>query len=201
MKKFVSVFIALLFILTKSYAQNIFQRFGNWVIEIGKPVHGEFRVGGKSNTSTPLVYFDRNLILIYNLNSLKDNIALGPNEARRHYKASVFDRATLEVTSDCDDGSVCQNAEISKCAAYVYLLNLDDGGDPLPATGDFTREKFREKAVKILKELDTKDGLFPFLGAGRFGFNVATDRSTLIVSNSTGVAQNGVVINFNRILA
>ena len=36
-------------------------------------------------------------------------------------------------------------------------------------------------------------------GTGRFGFNVSTDRSTMILSNSTGAAQNGVTVNFSKI--
>jgi hypothetical protein len=37
-------------------------------------------------------------------------------------------------------------------------------------------------------------------GSGRFGFNVATDRSTLVISNSTGSTQNGITVNFSKLL-
>lgn len=37
-------------------------------------------------------------------------------------------------------------------------------------------------------------------GAGRFGFNVSADRSTLVLSNSTGAAQNGVTVNFSKLM-
>lgn len=36
-------------------------------------------------------------------------------------------------------------------------------------------------------------------GSGRFGFNVSTDRTTMVLSNSTGAAQNGVTVNFSKI--
>lgn len=37
-------------------------------------------------------------------------------------------------------------------------------------------------------------------GAGRFGLNVSTDRTTMLLSNSTGVAQNGCTVYFSKIL-
>lgn len=37
-------------------------------------------------------------------------------------------------------------------------------------------------------------------GAGRFGFNVSADRSTLVLSNSTGAAQNGITVNFSKLM-
>jgi hypothetical protein len=60
MKKFIIAIFAIQCFVCNVNAQNIFQRFGNWVLEIGQPVHGEFKVGGKSNTKTPLLYLERN---------------------------------------------------------------------------------------------------------------------------------------------
>ena len=37
-------------------------------------------------------------------------------------------------------------------------------------------------------------------GTGRFALNVSTSRTTLVLSNSTGVAQNGVTVNFAKLL-
>lgn len=37
-------------------------------------------------------------------------------------------------------------------------------------------------------------------GTGRFGFNVSADRSTLVLSNSTGAAQNGITVNFSKLM-
>ena len=37
-------------------------------------------------------------------------------------------------------------------------------------------------------------------GSGSFGFKVTADRTGLLLANSSGVAQNGVTVNFTKIL-
>lgn len=37
-------------------------------------------------------------------------------------------------------------------------------------------------------------------GAGRFGLNVSNDRTTMVLSNSTGVAQNGCTVYFSKLM-
>jgi hypothetical protein len=37
-------------------------------------------------------------------------------------------------------------------------------------------------------------------GAGRFGLNVSVDRTTMLLSNSTGAAQNGITVYFSKLL-
>lgn len=37
-------------------------------------------------------------------------------------------------------------------------------------------------------------------GAGRFGLNVSLDRTTMVLSNSTGVAQNGCTVYFSKLM-
>jgi hypothetical protein len=53
----------------------------------------------------------------------------------------------------------------------------------------------------------TAGGLYTFggslrtpAGTGSFGFKVTADRTGLVLSNSTGAAQNGVTVNFTKIL-
>jgi hypothetical protein len=53
----------------------------------------------------------------------------------------------------------------------------------------------------------TAGGLYTFggslrtpAGAGSFGFKVTADRTGLVLSNSSGAAQNGVTVNFTKIL-
>jgi len=37
-------------------------------------------------------------------------------------------------------------------------------------------------------------------GAGRFGLNVSADRTTMVLSNSTGAAQNGCTVYFSKLM-
>lgn len=130
-------------------ADNFLTRFFDWVADLARPVHGEFKIDGFSDGEPPLALINKQSLLGVS-NEIEQIVYLIQHDAklRAEVYRLVYNDAKSTTDCDCDnEDQVCGNAARAKNAAFVYLLGIDDNGNVLDGTTSPTRDFFRQRAI------------------------------------------------------